>query len=178
MVLAVDLPLDEERQLRVVDEVEDADLTPGQLETVGPAAVAANRLATEALLDGGDVVDARDPAEPAAARFAAALDGLAERLDVGRRVVKVTDDLEVRAAGERQHEVARAEPGVEPSIGEASTERSAEALDGRGETFGAGCISKVVKAHVHILPDVRTTSSTGPGLRRYRSTVVATMTAR
>jgi len=67
VVLGLDVPLDEERHLRVLGDVVDADLLPVQVHAVGPAAVAGCRLAAEPLLDGRDVVDGDRPGQPATA---------------------------------------------------------------------------------------------------------------
>ena len=70
------------------------------------------------VLEGTDVVDRHDPAEPAAAERRACLHGLAERCLVGGRVVERLDDLEVGAVGEREGAVARAEARVDAAVEE------------------------------------------------------------
>ncbi len=75
-----------------------------------------DRLATESLLDLGDVVDGDDPAEPAAAGLGGRTDGLTEGRLVGRRVVEHLDDLEVVVLGQGEDHVARAEAGMHPSV--------------------------------------------------------------
>ena len=78
-LLGLDVPLDEERQLRVGLQALDAQLLPEQLDAVGAVPVAVDGLAAEACLEGPDVVDRDDPAEPAAAERGAGAHGLAER---------------------------------------------------------------------------------------------------
>src|SRR4051812_26518454 len=77
--LAGDLPLDEERQLRVGDQAVDADLLPLEVLAVGAVSVALRGLAAQALLDDRDVVDGDDPAEPTATESGAGAHRLAER---------------------------------------------------------------------------------------------------
>ena len=145
--LGGDLPLDEERQLRVGDQAVDADLLPAQLGAVGAVAVAVGGLAAEPLLDDGDVVDRDDPAEPAAAERGAGAHRLAERRLVGGGVVEHLDDLEVGVAGQRQDHVAGAEAGMHAAVDEVRAEQSPEALGGAGQAIGSGGEGEVVQAH-------------------------------
>ena len=118
-----------------------------QLGAVGAVPVARDRLAAEALLDHGDVVDGDDPAEPAAAGLGGGTDGLPEGRLVGGRVVQHLDDLEVVVLGQGEDDVARAEPGVHPAI----DRRDADELGqpgGRGlEATGLCRIRDVVNSH-------------------------------
>ena len=81
----LDVPLHEERQLRVALQALDAELLPEQLHPVGAVPVALDGVAAQALLVGRDVVDGDDPAQPAATEGGAGADGLTERRLVGRR---------------------------------------------------------------------------------------------
>src|SRR5690606_42020172 len=74
-------PVDEVRQLGVGDEPLDADLLPDDLVVAGRGAIAVDGLALQALLDARQVVDADDPAHPAAAHLAAGADRKSTRLN-------------------------------------------------------------------------------------------------
>ena len=104
--------------------------------------------ATESRLDGGQVVDGDDPRQPAATCVRPRLDGLAERGLVRGRVVQRSDDLEVDAIGQRQHEVAGAEARVQATVTEAGTQRLPQSLGARTDAFGAGGVGQVVESHV------------------------------
>ena len=95
-------------------------------------------LAPEPLLDGRDVVDRDDPAEPAAAEGGTGAHGLAERRLVGGRVVEHLDDFEVGVVGERQDHVAGPEPRVHATLDELTAEQPPDALGGAGEAVRAG----------------------------------------
>ena len=124
----VDVPLDEERQLRVGLQALDAELLPEQLGAVGAVPVAVDGLAAEAVLERLDVVDRDDPAEPAAAELGAGAHGLAERCLVRGGVVEDLDDLEVGAVGQGQDRVAGAEAGVDATADELLAQQGREAL--------------------------------------------------
>ena len=147
VVAGVDVPLDEERQLRVGLQALDAQLLPEQLDAVGAVPVALDRLAAEALLEGRDVVDRDDPAEPAAAELGAGAHGLAERGLVRGGVVEDLDDLEVGALGQGQDRVAGAEAGVDAAAGELLAEQCREALRRARESPGTGSEDDVIETH-------------------------------
>ena len=141
-------PLDEERQRRVVEQVEHADLAPGQVDAVGAAAVTVDGGPAEPRLDRGDVVDGDHPGQPAATGLGARLDRLAERRLVGGRVVQRRDDLEVDTVRQREHEVAGAEARVQTTVVESGTERRAESLGGGTEPVRTGRVGEMVESHV------------------------------
>ena len=143
----VALPLDEERQRRVVEQVEHPDLPPGQVDAVRPPAMAGDRRTSQPGLDRGQVVHGHDPREPATAGLAARLDRLPERRLVGSRVVERRDDLEVDAVREREQEVAGAEARVQPAVTKTRTECGAQPLRAGTETFGSGGVGEVVESH-------------------------------
>ena len=149
--LVGDVPLDEERQLRVRDQAVDPDLLPRQVRAVGTVPVAGRRLAAEALLDLGDVVDRHDPPEPPAAQGRPGAHGLAERCLVGRGVVEHLDDLEVGVLRQRQDHVASTEPRMHAPVDEVCSEQLADALGGTGKTVGSGGVGEMVQAHDQIL---------------------------
>ena len=159
---ADDLPLDEERELRVGDQAVDADLLPPELGAVGAVPVAGDRGAAEALLDGRDVRDRDDPAEPAAAERGAGPHGLAERRLVGGGVVEALDDLEVGRVGERKDHVARAEPRVHATVDELAPQRRAQAGGSARESVRSGGVRQVIQAHVrHSQPVAIATENRG-----------------
>ena len=149
--LGRDVPLDEERQLRVGDQAVDADLLPGQLGAVGAVAVAVGGLAPEPVLDDGDVIDGDDPAQPSAAECGTGPDRLSERRLVGRGMVQDLDDLEVGAVGQRQDHVAGAEARVHSAVGELLAQQAPEALGGAGQAVRSGGVGEMVQAHAGIL---------------------------
>jgi hypothetical protein len=147
-------PLDEERQLGVGDQAVDADLLPEQLGAVGTMTVARDGLAPESLLDGRDVVDRHDPAEPATAERGAGTYGLAERCLVGGGMVEDLHHLQVGVVRERQDHVAGPEAGVHTPVDEVTAEQPPDALGGAGEAVRAGGETQVVQAHAGILRHV------------------------
>ena len=146
-VAAGGVPLDVERQLRVGNEPLDADLLPAQLLPVGGMPVAVRRPAAHSSLGGRDVVNPDDPAEPAAAGFRAGPDGLSERRPVGRRVVEDLDDLDVAPSRQGQDDVARAEPGVDPSVDGVDTDQLGQSFRSGAQAIVLRCIRDVVKTH-------------------------------
>ena len=114
---------------------------------VGGEAAALDRGAAEALLDGGEVVDGHDPAEPAAAVRGTGPDGLAEGRLVGGGVVEHLDDLEVATAGEREDPVAGAEAWVEAAVDEAAAQLPAEPPGRLVETLGSRGEGQVIQLH-------------------------------
>jgi len=133
MLSAIAAPLDEERELRILHDIENADLLPRQLETVGTNAMAGARLSPKSLLDDGDIVDGDDPAHPAAALAGALLHGAAEGRLVGGRVIECRHDLDVAAAGQGENEVSGAEGGMTASVDESRAEVGADALNSVSE---------------------------------------------
>ena len=128
--------MDEEGQLRVLEQLVDADLPPAQVVAVRTPAVPLDGLASEAALDGRHLRHLDDPAEPAAAVHRALLDRATERCGVCGGVVECGDDLEVGATGEGEHEVAGAETRVDATVGEAGTEARSQPLHDLREVVG------------------------------------------
>ena len=153
MVLVVDLPLDEERALRVDGQVVDPDLLPAKVEPVGPATMTVDCAATQPGLDGGDVADAHGPAEPPAAFLGARLDRSSERCGVDGRMIEHADHLDVAAIEQRQHEVAGAEGRVHTTIGERGPEARAEPLNTGRQSLGPRRVGEVVESHPPIVDD-------------------------
>lgn len=142
-----DQPLEEVGQLRVLQQFQQADLLPPQVEPVGADTVALGRGAAEAGLDRGDVVDGDHPTEPAAALGGAARDRLAEGCAVGGGVVECGDDLDLGAAAQRENEITGAEPRVNASVDEPGAEGRSDPLDGRDEAVAGHRIGHVIKSH-------------------------------
>ena len=139
---------DEERQLGVGDQAVDADLLPAAARCRrGDGGCPATASRPSRCLDGRDVVDRDDPAEPAAAEGGAGAHGLAERCLVGGGVVEDLDDLEVGVVGQRQDHVAGPEAGVDATIDELTAEQPPDALGGAGEAVRAGGEAEMVQAH-------------------------------
>ena len=150
MVLAVGLPVDEERQLRVGHRVQDADLLPVQVVPVGPNAVTLHGLPAEPGLHLRHVRDRHDPAHPAAALVGPRAHRAAEGCAVGRGVVERGDDLEVGPASQREDEVAGAEARVQTAVGEGRTEGGPDPLDRVGEVLDGGGVRDMIEAHAPI----------------------------
>ena len=62
-------------------------------------------------------------------------------------MVERRDDLDVRPAGQRQDEVAGAEPRMQAPVAERCPERGADALDGVGQVLDGGGVRDVVQMH-------------------------------
>ena len=121
--------------------------------TVGADPVAGHTRATQPLLDGCEVLDGDDPAQPAAALLGTLIDREPERRRVGGGVIQDSDDLDVRASGKRKDEVAGAESWVDPTVDERALELGAEALHLVGEVRRARGIGDVVEPHGVTLPE-------------------------
>ena len=137
-------------------QVVEPDLAPGQVVPVRPDAVALDGGPPEPCLDGRQVVDRDDPAEPATAELGAPADRLTEGRSLGRRVVEGRDDLEVDPVLEREDEVAGAESRVPAAVGEGRAEGGSQTLDGVRELTGRDCVGDVVETHAgHPAPTPR-----------------------
>jgi hypothetical protein len=101
VVVGIAQPLHEERQLRVVHQVVDADLPPLQVDAVGPDPVPVDGRAAQPPLDRGDVVDRDHPPEPASAVGSPPPHRLTERRAIGGGVVEraTTSTYEPPASG-------------------------------------------------------------------------------
>jgi hypothetical protein len=132
VVLGVAVPLHEERHLRVLGHVVDADLPPMEVEAVRAPAVPVCGGPAQALLEHGDVRHRDHPRQPTAARLGARLHSTPERCTLGGRMVERADDLEVAPVSERQDEVAGAERRMQPTVDERGAEPRADPLDAAG----------------------------------------------
>src|SRR5690606_19650385 len=128
----------------------------------GEVAGAGDRGTLESLLVGGEVIDADNPSEPAAAHLGTGANGLAERRLLGGRVLEHLDHLDVAGIGERDDVVARAKPWMEASILEFRAQLSGEALGISSETGGANCKDQVVHMHAAIVPPLALQVTIGP----------------
>ena len=144
----VALPLHEERQLRILGHVVDADLPPAQVEPVRPAPVPGGGGAAESFLDQRRC-PRPGPPRPASRRRPRSRSRTA-RPNGARSTAgwsSVRDDLQVAAVGERQDEVAGAERRVDAAVGERGAEPGAEPLHAGAEPLGPGCVGEVIQSH-------------------------------
>jgi len=146
-------PVHEVGQLWIVDQIENTDLLPGEFHTIRAHTSASNSLATEALLNQGEVVHGNNPAEPTATRIGPLLDGASERSLVGCGVVESCHDLDVAVALQREDEVLCPEPGVAATIDEARLKVRTDALHDVCQFGLVTRIGQVVQSHNGILPN-------------------------
>src|SRR5262249_27756737 len=93
------------------------------------------------------VVHGDHPGHPATARLGATLHRLTERCLVRSRMVECCHDLEVDPAVQREHEVTGAETWMQAAVRKGCPECATQPLCGCRESFWAGGIREVVKAH-------------------------------
>src|SRR3954469_14726409 len=98
-MLRVALPLDEERQLRILRYVVDADLPPQQIEAVRTTPMPVRGGAAEPVPGRPDVLDSHCPGEPPATGGRTSLYCASERCTVDRGMVQRRDDLQVAPLG-------------------------------------------------------------------------------
>ena len=155
------VPARDVRQLRVGLHAARADLAPLQVEAVGATSVAGHRVAADAPLHLGHVVDRHAPGHPATTGLRALPDDLSERGLVGGGVVEDLHDLHVLAVAEREHHVAGAEARVRAAVEERRAESRGELGHGGVEAGGAGGVREVVEVHGPFLPDGPRLPTTG-----------------
>jgi hypothetical protein len=143
----VDVPFDEERQLRIFGDVVEPDLAPPQVEPVRPSAVAGCGAPLEPRFDVGHVVDPDGPGQPPAALGGAGADRAAERSGIDSGMVENANHLQVAVVREWQHEIPGAEGRMNPTVGEGGPQPGAEPLHRRGETVGSSRVREMVQTH-------------------------------
>ena len=145
------VPLDEVGQLRVGQQVQHAELVPGQQLAVRQVSLSLDRRPADPLLEPVEVVHRDHPAQPAAALGAPGPHRLAERCLVRGRVVEHVDHLQVAASGQRQDVVPGAEPRVQPPVPELDAHPLTQPLRRPRQPFGSSREGQVIQVHADIV---------------------------
>jgi len=146
-------PFDEERHLRIVDHVSDADLLPRQVDAIRAMPHAFDGGTAETFLHRSDVIDSNYPRHPSATEVGTTLDRLTEGEAIGCGVIQRRHHLEVATARQREYEVARPKTRVTATVTEDPTSACTEALNLIREVGSGDGVRDVVQAHAGILSD-------------------------
>jgi len=158
------VPRNEEWQLRVVHQIQHADLPPGELLAIGANAMPGTGSTAKARLHGRHVRHAEHPAEPAAALGGPLLDGAPEGCLLCSGMVQSGDDLDVAPTGQGEDEVPGPERWVSPAIDERRPEVRADPLHHVRDLGGGAGVGDVVEPHGVILPNAHERDIGAPGL--------------
>ena len=133
---------------------------PFQLSTVREQPATGHGGAAQLGLEGREVGDLYDPAEPAAAGVRTGTDGLTERRLLRGGVLEHRDDLHVLVVGERQDHVPGAETGVHTALDRFDPQPVRDAFGGGLEAVGLSREGNVIQVHDAIVaPATRATKS-------------------